>query len=58
MSYNCYADDFTREHPILVGEKVGTTLLERLERVRDNTKRQHIRKAAERWIEVVTCGDK
>lgn len=42
-----HADDFTRSHPVLTGKRKGTTLRERLERIRDTTKKARVRKAAE-----------
>lgn len=45
-----HADDFTRTHPVLVGERKGTTLRERLERIRDTTRKASVRKAAEQWL--------
>ena len=53
-----HADDFTRSHPVLVGERKGTTLRERLERIRSKSRKSSVREAAERWFEVVTCGSK
>lgn len=45
-----HADDFTRSHPVLVGERKGTTLRERLERIRDKARKASVRKAAEQWL--------
>lgn len=45
-----HADDFTRSHPVLTGERKDTTLRERLERIRDTTKKARVRKAAEQWL--------
>lgn len=44
------AEDFARSHPVLVGERQGTTLKQRLERIRDNA-HQRNRKARETAIE-------
>ena len=45
-----HADDFTRSHPVLTGKRKGTTLRERLERIRDTTRKASVRKAAEQWL--------
>ena len=45
-----HADVFTRSHPVLTGKRKGTTLRERLERIRDTTKKASVRKAAEQWL--------
>ena len=45
-----HADDFTRSHPVLVGERKGTTLRERLERIRDKARKASVREAAERFL--------
>lgn len=45
-----HADDFTRSHPVLTGKRKGTTLRERLERIRDKSKNASVRKAAEQWL--------
>jgi hypothetical protein len=45
-----HADDFTRSHPVLVGERKGTTLRERLERIRDKARKASVREAAEQWL--------
>lgn len=45
-----HADDFTRSHPVLTGERKGTTLRERLERIRDKSKKASVREAAEQWL--------
>lgn len=45
-----HADDFTRSHPVLTGKRKGTTLRERLERIRDNTRKASVREAAEQWL--------
>lgn len=45
-----HADDFTRSHPVLTGKRKGTMLRERLERIRDTTKKASVRKAAEQWL--------
>lgn len=45
-----HADDFTRSHPVLVGERKGTTLRGRLERIRDTTRKASVREAAEQWL--------
>ena len=51
MNFTAYhADDFTRSHPVLTGKRKGTTLRERLERIRDTTKKARVRKAAEQWL--------
>ena len=51
MNFTAYqADDFTRSHPVLVGERKGTTLRERLERIRDTTRKASVREAAEQWL--------
>lgn len=45
-----HADDFTRSHPVLTGKRKGTTLRERLERIRDKSKKASVREAAEQWL--------
>ena len=51
MNFTAYqADDFTRRHPVLVGERKGTTLRERLERIRAKAKKASVREAAEQWL--------
>ena len=45
-----HADDFTRSHPVLTGKRKGTTLRERLERIRDKSKNASVREAAEQWL--------
>ena len=45
-----HADDFTRGHPVLTGERKGTTLRERLERIRDKARKASVREAAEQWL--------
>ena len=51
MNFTAYqADDFTRSHPVLTGKRKGTTLRERLERIRDTTKQASVREAAEQWL--------
>ena len=45
-----HADDFTRSHPVLTGERKGTTLRERLERIRDKARKARVREAAEQWL--------
>lgn len=45
-----HADDFTRSHPVLTGKRKGTTLRERLERIRDTTRKASVREAAERFL--------
>lgn len=45
-----HADDFTRRHPVLTGKRKGTTLRERLERIRDKSKKASVREAAEQWL--------
>lgn len=45
-----HADDFTRSHPVLVGERKGTTLRERLERIRAKARKASVREAAEQWL--------
>lgn len=45
-----HADDFTRSHPVLTGKRKGTTLRERLERIRDTTRKASVREAAEQWL--------
>lgn len=51
MNFTAYqADDFTRSHPVLVGERKGTTLRERLERIRAKARKASVRKAAEQWL--------
>ena len=45
-----HADDFTRSHPVLTGERKGTTLRERLERIRDKARKASVREAAEQWL--------
>lgn len=45
-----HADDFTRSHPVLTGKRKGTTLRERLERIRDNARKASVREAAEQWL--------
>lgn len=48
-----HADDFTRSHPVLTGERKGTTLRERLERIRDKARKASVREAAEQWLRKV-----
>ena len=51
MNFTAYqADDFTSSHPVLVGERKGTTLRERLERIRDKARKASVREAAERFL--------
>ncbi|MBS7087542.1 MAG: hypothetical protein KH192_20490 [Klebsiella aerogenes] len=51
MDFTAYqADDFTSSHPVLVGERKGTTLRERLERIRDKARKASVREAAERFL--------
>lgn len=45
-----HADDFTRSHPVLTGERKGTTLRERLERIRAKARKASVREAAEQWL--------
>lgn len=45
-----HADDFTRSHPVLTGERKGTTLRERLERICDKARKASVREAAEQWL--------
>lgn len=45
-----HADDFTRSHPVLTGKRKGTTLRERLERIRDKARKASVREAAEQWL--------
>ena len=45
-----HADDFTRSHPVLTGKRKGTTLRERLERIRDKARKASVREAAERFL--------
>lgn len=45
-----HADDFTSSHPVLTGKRKGTTLRERLERIRDKSKKASVREAAEQWL--------
>ena len=45
-----HADDFTRRHPVLTGERKGTTLRERLERIRAKARKASVREAAEQWL--------
>lgn len=45
-----HADDFTRSHPVLTGKRKGTTLRERLERIRDKARKANVREAAERFL--------
>lgn len=45
-----HADDFIRRHPVLTGKRKGTTLRERLERIRDKSKKASVREAAEQWL--------
>lgn len=45
-----HADDFTRSHPVLTGKRKGTTLRERLERIRDTARKASVREAAEQWL--------
>lgn len=51
MNFTAYhADDFTRSHPVLTGKRKGTTLRERLERIRAKARKASVRKAAEQWL--------
>lgn len=51
MNFTAYqADDFTRSHPVLTGERKGTTLRERLERIRAKARKASVREAAEQWL--------
>ena len=45
-----HADDFTRRHPVLTGERKDTTLRERLERIRDTARKASVHEAAEQWL--------
>ena len=45
-----HADDFTSSHPVLTGERKGTTLRERLERIRAKARKTSVREAAEQWL--------
>lgn len=45
-----HADDFTLAHPVLTGKRKGTTLRERLERIRDKARKASVREAAEQWL--------
>ena len=45
-----HADDFTSSHPVLTGKRKGTTLRERLERIRDTARKASVREAAEQWL--------
>ena len=37
-------------HPVLTGERKGTTLRERLERIRAKARKASVREAAEQWL--------
>ena len=51
MNFTAYqADDFTRSHPVLVGERKGTTLRERLERIRSKARKANVRETAVQWL--------
>ena len=45
-----HADDFTSSHPVLTGKRKGTTLRERLERIRAKARKTSVREAAEQWL--------
>ncbi len=49
------AEEFTRAHPVLVGERKGTTLRERLERIRDSARQAHVRAVAQRYLKEVAA---
>lgn len=50
------ADDFTRAHPVLVGVRHGTTLTERLERIRNTARKASVRDMAIRYLEELMYG--
>lgn len=46
-----HADDFTRSHPVLTGKRKGTTLRERLERIRDTARKASVREGGRAMAE-------
>ena len=43
-------DRFTQQHPVLVGERKGTDVIERLERIRTRSRKRSVVEQAEKFI--------